>query len=231
MRSGPPLDCVDLVDLGFSEPELSVDAGAWAEAFSSAPRRVLVEGEVRGYSGSGEGLYFIEDGLVRLLLISRAGTEKTFCILGAGALFGEVNVIDPSPNPWLLNALQTTAVRFLPSDEARRLAREDPRLAMDLMASLARKLRMAGKQINDLSFRPVPSRVACLLLARTARPPSNAAGLTHDEIASFIGSNRETVTRTLRQMRSMGLIRYDRQLQNVVILDRRGLERIAARET
>ncbi len=61
MRSGPPLDCVDLVDLGFSEPELSVDAGAWAEAFSSAPRRVLVEGEVRGYSGSGEGLYFIED--------------------------------------------------------------------------------------------------------------------------------------------------------------------------
>jgi CRP-like cAMP-binding protein len=169
--------------------------------------------------------------LVRLLLISRAGTEKTFCILGAGALFGEVNVIDPSPNPWLLNALQTTAVRFLPSDEARRLAREDPRLAMDLMASLARKLRMAGKQINDLSFRPVPSRVACLLLARTARPPSNAAGLTHDEIASFIGSNRETVTRTLRQMRSMGLIRYDRQLQNVVILDRRGLERIAARET
>lgn len=230
-----------LVDLGFSDPELKLVARPWRRVLAAAALRRLPAGQVFSYSGTEAGLYFIEEGLVRTFLLSRGGTEKTFCVYGPGAILGEVNLVDCSPNPWLGIALRDSAIRFIDVDTARRLTRSDPDLALSIVESLSMKLRMAGKQIGDLSFRTVRSRVACVILARAARhaleeavaapgSPRNV-GLTHDEIADFVGSNRETVTRALREMAAQGLIRYDRNLQNVVVLDRDGLRAEAARES
>ncbi|MEW6230658.1 MAG: helix-turn-helix domain-containing protein [Bacillota bacterium] len=58
----------------------------------------------------------------------------------------------------------------------------------------------------------------------------DSISLTHDAIAQFIGSNRVTVTRALRNMKKQGLIDYDRNLRTVTILDRAGLEALAAEQ-
>ncbi len=220
----------NLVDLDFSDPELGLRATPWSRAFRHGEARRLPAGRVFSYSGADAGLYFITSGAVRTFLLSQGGSQKTFCVYGPGAVLGEVNLVDSSPNPWLGVALEDTVIRFLDVETARRLLRQDSDLAFSIVESLSRKLRMAGKQIGDLCFRTVRSRVACVILARTARGNDSRVGLTHDEVAQFVGTNRETVTRALREMCAQGLIRYDRGLENVVVLDRRGLTAEAARE-
>jgi CRP/FNR family transcriptional regulator len=196
-------------------------------------------GQVFSFSGKGENLYFLEKGYIRMFLLSRKGSMKTFCIHSPGSIFGEVNLVDESPNPWLGEPLSHSVVKYIPAAEARAALLAHPELALSLVGSLSKKLRMAGKQIADLSFRPIAARVACVILARTGEhldptrgsgEATKPVGLTHEEIARFVGSNRETVTRVLRSLKTEGVIDYDRNLARVTIRNQERLEEIASEE-
>jgi CRP/FNR family transcriptional regulator len=225
-------------DICYADPVLPLDMGLWPEVFLAAPSKVLKAGTVFSYIGPEHGLYFIESGQVRFFAVSARGTEKTFCILGPGATFGEANLVDQTPTRWLATPLTDTVVRVLDARTARRLMEERPELTWALLSALIMRMKLLGKQMADQCFRTVPSRIACLILARSAHDGGEglpAAGgrrnertrLTHDDIARLVGSNRVTVTRTLRALQSRGLIRYERNLETVVILDRPGLEAVA----
>ena len=80
--------------------------------------------------------------------------------------------------------------------------------------------------MEDLSFRQVAGRVARVLLQAVEPHAGVGAGsgglaLTQREIAEMVGSSREVVARTLRQLEREGLIRIARG--RIVLLDRDGL--------
>lgn len=242
----------------YSLPTLELDTDDWRDCFAAAPSRILPAGVVFTYIGPQHGIYSIEKGRIRFFSVSRRGTEKTFCILGPGATFGEANLVDPTPTRWLATPLVDTTVRFIDITTARKLVETRPALMWSVMDSFVKRLKMVGKQIEDQCFRTVSSRIACIILARaeaantdqpvapccadrpapsTGSPAPVAEGtgpdpiaLTHDEIAHFIGSNRVTVTRALRAMKRDGIIDYDRNLRSVSIVDGQALEELAADE-
>lgn len=243
--------------MDFSLPTLDIHADDWRDHFASAPCRTLPAGVVFTYIGPEHGIYYVEKGRIRFFAVSRRGTEKTFCILGPGATFGEANLVDSTPTRWLATPLVETVVRFMDIPTARSLVEARPALMWSLMDSFVKRLKMVGKQIEDQCFRTVPTRIACIILARAEaaangepvapccadrRVATGAAlregpqsqpdpiALTHDEIAHFIGSNRVTVTRALRAMKREGIIDYDRNLKSVTVVDRQALEDLAADE-
>lgn len=211
-----------------SNPVLRVDAGPWARLFANATRRVVSPGVVFSYVGPGHGLYYLERGRLRFYAISAQGTEKTYCVLAPGGVFGEENLVDPTPTRWLAAAERESVLRFIDAKTARVLASGNPELAWAVMEALVLRLKAVGKQLEDQVFRTVGGRLACLILSTSEE--TGPIRLTHDEIGRLIGSNRVSVTRALNELRRQGLVEYDRSLSRVVILDRTGLEAVAAEQ-
>jgi CRP/FNR family cyclic AMP-dependent transcriptional regulator len=96
-----------------------------------------------------------------------------------------------------------------------------PMIATGLLRALCKRLRQADSKIGSLVLLDVPGRVARLLLemADESDGTNITQRLTHHMIAQMIGSSRETVSRTMRDLVSQNLIEVSRK--TVRIPDRR----------
>ncbi len=172
------------------------------------------------------GIWFVESGAVRLYAADEDGREQTLQVVRPGASFNEVPFFDHGPEPVAAQAVEDSVVLVLPAERRDEILREIPGLAIAASASFAFRLRQTIALVEDLSFRQVAGRVARVLLQAVEPHAGVGAGsgglaLTQREIAEMVGSSREVVARTLRQLEREGLIRIARG--RIVLLDRDGL--------
>ena len=113
-------------------------------------------------------------------------------------------------------------------DDFRAAMDEVPRIALGLLQALSKRLRRADDKIGGLVLLDVNGRLAKLLLelADDGDGITIARRLTHQQLAQMIGSSRETVSRTLRDLTDRGLIEINRR--TMAIRDRGGLEALSA---
>ncbi len=176
------------------------------------------------------GIWFVESGAVRLYTADPDGREQTLQIVRPGASFNEVPFFDLGPEPASAQVVEDALLLTLPIERRDEILRSVPELAVAAAASFAFRLRQTIALVEDLSFRQVGGRVARVLLQAVEPHLGVGAGsggrpLTQREIAEMVGSSREVVARTLRQLEREQLIRVERG--RIVLLDRAGL---AARE-
>jgi CRP/FNR family cyclic AMP-dependent transcriptional regulator len=102
-------------------------------------------------------------------------------------------------------------------------------VAIALLRELSRRLRRADDQIGSLVLLDVNGRVAELLLRLADEEGAEkiTRKLTHATIAQMIGSSRETVSRTMRDLQDRGLIAVTRQ--DITLTDRNGLAGLSRR--
>ncbi len=172
------------------------------------------------------GMWFVESGAVRLYASDPDGREQTIQIARAGSSFNEVPFFDLGPEPATARVVEAAHLLELPISRRDEILLNVPELATAAAASFAFRLRQAIALVEDLSFRQVSGRVARVLLQAVAPHPGVGAGsggrlLTQREIAEMVGSSREVVARTLRQLERAGLLRLERG--RIVLLDREGL--------
>ncbi len=190
------------------------------------PRR-LAAGELLFWQGEpAGGIAFVESGAIRLYVADEEGREQTLQVVRAGASFNEVPFFDRGPEPVSAQAVEDSSVLVLPLERRDEILREIPGLAIAASASFAFRLRQTIALVEDLSFRQVAGRVGRVLLQAVEPHAGVGAGsgglaLTQREIAEMVGSSREVVARTLRQLEREGLIRIARG--RIVLLDRDGL--------
>jgi CRP/FNR family transcriptional regulator len=101
------------------------------------------------------------------------------------------------------------------------LIKRRPDVALAIIQNLGARLRQLVGLVEDLSLRQVSARLAKLLL-ETASGQDRA--LTQQEMAARLGTVREMIGRSLRQLETRGLIKIERG--KIVILDRTGLEKL-----
>ena len=114
-------------------------------------------------------------------------------------------------------------------EDFRARLRTSPEVAIALLRELSRRLRRADDQIGSLVLLDVNGRGAELLvrLADEEGGDRITRKLTHATIAQMIGSSRETVSRTMRDLQDRGLIGVTRQ--EITLLDRTGLSGLSRR--
>jgi len=107
--------------------------------------------------------------------------------------------------------------------------RSSPEVAISLLKEISRRLRRADEKIGSLVLLDVNGRVAHLLLRMAEDEGGDriTRKLTHHTIAQMIGSSRETVSRTMRELVDKGMIDVSRK--DIVIKDRGSLEQAAGR--
>ena len=192
----------------------------------AAGKTVLVEGQPC------EGLYFVIEGQVRLIRGTSEGREHVLRVLGPGATFNDIAVFDGGPNSDGAVAVGPTIVGYIPKANIAALIDQHPQVAKAALKLLSSRQRTLGGVVEDLALRDVTTRVARLLLGCMGQhehivehAPDACARITHQEIASMVGSVREVVQRILKDLERDGAITLQRT--RIRIRDQAKLERWA----
>ena len=168
-----------------------------------------------------QGLYIVRDGSVKIYKLSPEGREQILSYIKPGDSFNEVAVFDGGPNPANVVAAETSSLWIVPRLAIVQVIQANPEVALAVIQNLGARLRHLVGLVEDLSLRQVSGRLAKLLLEMAA---TNERALTQQEMAARLGTVREIIGRSLRQLETRGLIKTERG--KIVILDREELEKL-----
>jgi len=192
----------------------------------------LGRGEVLFREGdTGDRVYVVIDGKVKLGRTSSDGRENLLALLGPGQMFGELSLFDPGPRSATVTAVTDTVLLSLANEDMLTWLTGRPEVARGLLLQLGQRLRRSNDTLADLVFSDVPGRVAKALLDLSTRfgvPSEEGVRVVHDltqeELAQLVGASRETVNKALADFAGRGWLRLEQR--SVVILD---LERLRRR--
>ena len=218
---GPKSDILARIPLlaGLSDAELGALAQRAVERRFDAEEMLFWEGE------DCAGIFLIVQGSVKLLKSSNAGREMMLALETAPATVAELPLFDGGPYPASARAVDTVVTLFINKGDFQQVCRQYPEIALKVLAVVGRRLRHLVGVVQAMTFGSVTQRLARLLLDTSAGGDRFEFALTHQEVASRLGTVREVVSRNLARFRGMGLIRMDGGALS--ILDRAGLEREA----
>jgi len=178
-----------------------------------------------GKPGPRDRIYRVESGLVRIQSVDDDGNALTLRFVRPGEYFGE-EALSGGDRPYHAEAAVDTRIAQIHPNLL------EPQEALDLAVQLALALNRTYTSIQRLVSQRLKNRVAAALLefAETPLAVRDAKGrvmihVTHDEIASAVGSVRETVTKVVGELARDGLIKsgYGR----VMLLDAPTLAELA----
>ncbi len=176
---------------------------------------------------TGDSLYVIGEGKIKLGRSSSDGRENLVAILGPGEMFGELSLFDPGPRTMTATAVAETQLLGLGNDSLTGLLTGRPEVAKALLAALAQRLRRTNEHLADLVFTDVPGRVAKALLdlaERFGRPVEEGVMVSHDltqeELAQLVGASRETVNKALADFAGRGWLKLEARAVLLLDVDR-----------
>ncbi|CAN5695130.1 Crp/Fnr family transcriptional regulator [soil metagenome] len=224
---GPSLRAfLSTVPLFHNAPERALDvASSVVRSRRFDPHTVLFqEGD------TGDALYLLASGLVKLSKIDLGGHEKTLALLQPPEFFGEMALLGHATRSATAMTLAPVEAHLLFQDDFKRLLAEYPAVSLNLTTTLANRLRGMDDEAQILSYKDAQGRVAYVLL-RLYRSgvvdldgPHALVRLTHQDLANLAGTSRETVTRALKALEGQGVIKT--HPKQVSITDPEGLEEV-----
>jgi CRP/FNR family transcriptional regulator len=191
---------------GLSDEELD-------KVVAIAAVKTFARGESIFFEGDdGDGFYMVLDGRVKIFKMSLDGKEQILHIFGPGEPFGEVPVFHGQPFPANALALIKSKLLFFPRREFVALVTGNPSLALNMLAMLSLRLRRFANQIESLSLKEVPGRLAAYLVYLTEEQGSTTQvtlDIPKGQLASLLGTIPETLSRIFARMTEEGLIRVE----------------------
>lgn len=176
------------------------------------------------------GIYVLIEGRVKIYKTSPSGREIMLAIEEAPSTVAEVPLFDDGPFPASVMALDDVTAWLIHKDDFRQVCRQNPDLALKVLAVVGRRLRGLVALVESVAFGAVRQRLARALLdfANQAGADSFRLPVTQEELALRLGTVREVISRNLNRFQAEGLLELDRR--RLRLLDRAGLEREAETE-
>jgi CRP/FNR family cyclic AMP-dependent transcriptional regulator len=197
-----------------------------------AKRRTFRSGEVIFHrEDPGQVLYVIKEGKVKISLISPDGQEISLVVFGKGECFGEFAILDGLPRSADAVALEKVECYTLQRSDFHNAIMKNPKIAIQIIEVLTRRLRSTDQMVEDLIFLDVYGRVAKKLLELADTHGTKVddgtridVRLTQQEIASMVGASRESVNKVMGYFTDKNFIsaeKYKITLHRISDLERR----------
>ena len=172
------------------------------------------------------GFFVVLDGKVKVYKLSPEGKERILHVIHPGGTFAEAAIFGDGLYPAYAEPLQISTLLFLPKDGFLDLFLHNGRIAINMIAGLSRFLRQFANQIEELTFKDVPSRLARYLmdLSRGTKQTLELP-ISKSQLASNLGTVSETLSRTLRKLSEDDLINVSGKTVKILDFDR--LEELA----
>lgn len=161
-------------------------------------------------------LYIICSGKMKIYNLLSDGREQLLYIYGAGDFVGAFNLLKEDEYKYNGEALEDTVVSTLTKSKFNEIAIKDPKITLKILEKAYERIRWAETLIDRLSSSSADSKVAGLLLSLiqsfgTKEGKSIALNLSinREEMGSYAGISRETMTRKLLLFKELGFIRLE----------------------
>ena len=183
---------------------------------------------------AGDGCYWLQRGALKVTIASQHGQERMIAVLGAGAIVGELAMIDGLPRSATVSAIVDSELTFVSRAAFGSFMRLHPELSGFLITTLVMRLRQTDEEAAAATFLTVKARLARALL-RIAEVLGHDAKdgwvaihekVRQEDLAAMAGVARENVSRTLGEWRRRNVIAASRNSK--LVLHTASLEREAA---
>jgi CRP/FNR family cyclic AMP-dependent transcriptional regulator len=162
---------------------------------------------------AGDDVVLVLEGHVKLVAYGADRREVVLAIRGPGELIGEMAALAGQRRTATVIAVDDVEVGFLHAEELKSFLAEHPAVALVLIRMLVRRLSEADRDRVDLATQDSVGMVAKRLVELATEHGKRVEEgtlieftLTQDELASWTGATRETVSRALRLMRRVGWV-------------------------
>jgi CRP/FNR family cyclic AMP-dependent transcriptional regulator len=188
-----------------------------SDLFTNTTPVQLAADEVLFLTGDvGDGCYLVEDGLLKVTMVSRSGTERILAFLGPGAVVGELSMIDGRPRSASVVAMRETTLSFLSRDAFEGFAKTHLEVYKRLVTLLAARLRETDAVLAAGSFLPLKGRVACTLLELAENFGHDVGSgrivirqkIVQSDLAAMAGIARENASRILNDWKRRKLVSH-----------------------
>ena len=158
-------------------------------------------------------VFYLQQGSIKLSVLSRTGREAVVAILGPGDFFGEGCLAGQTRRMATARVLTPSTVSIVEKAEMLRMLHAEPALADRFLSHmLARNIRVEEDLIDQL-FNPSEKRLAraLLLLARYGSDdrPLPLPKLSQETLAEMVGTTRSRVNFFMNKFRDLGFIEYN----------------------
>jgi CRP-like cAMP-binding protein len=165
------------------------------------------------------GIWVIEEGMVRTFYGAPSGRQITLAYWTAGHFVGGPEICGGGEHVWSADVTQDSRLLYLPATAMHRLIRTQPAFALCVIDGLIAKGKCYSALVQMLGTRSAVERFTQLLIILAAHYGRREHDrliierkLTHDQIASIVGSTRQWITMTLDNFQKKGIISVTRRM-------------------
>jgi len=181
---------------------------------------------------TGEVVYFILSGAVKVHIEQEDGSDVSISILGPGEIIGEMSALDQTNRSASVITIEKTTLLWVDRETFRRYVMAIPALAADLACTISSRLRSANEQIQSLATVEVETRIARRIIAFAERYGQQLPNgdllipirLTQTDIATLVGASREHTNKILVSYKERGYLSVDHNY-HITIHDKTALAR------
>jgi CRP/FNR family cyclic AMP-dependent transcriptional regulator len=210
-RSGTPAQKAKLVlfDLG-----LFFETAANGRSIATHQKNAIIfsQGDVA------DAVFYIKEGKVKVVVVSKQGKEAVVALLGADEFFGEGCLIGQPKRLAAAITMSDCTIMRVGKNEIQRLIQEEPMFSQMFMSHiLTRKDRVEADLVDQL-FNSTEKRLARLLLllanfGKEGRPEPIMTKISQEVLAEMIGTTRSRVSHFMNKFRELGFIDYNGHLE------------------
>lgn len=191
-------------------------------------------GEVIIRAGDDEyGIFYLKNGLVKQTYISEIGEEMTIHIFKPISFFPIMLALSQKTNMYTFEAVTAIKLWKAPKEATIALLKEEPEVSFDLASRLSLGITGLTQKMENILFSKAGGKVASLLLYLANKFGTRQSDgtlqitlpLTHSDIGSWTGLQRETVSRQIELLQDKGILH--REKDHLVISDIGKLQQIA----
>jgi CRP/FNR family transcriptional regulator len=177
-------------------------------------------------------LYFLKEGYIKIGYIDDDGNEKIKEIIKKGEIFGQFTLERSNLHGEFAQAYKNNvSLCAFTIDEFERLLKKRPELALRYSKQVGAKLRNIENRLINLLNKDVKTRLMNFLWQLVEQDLGEATTegfcipnyLTHEDIASLIGSSRQTVTTMINELEAEKVLSYNRH--QICFLDVKKLQK------
>lgn len=178
------------------------------------------------------GFYILLKGVIKVYKISSTGKESVVHIVKPFNVFADIPLFERGNYPVNAESLEESLALFIPKEKFLDLICKEPEISLKMLAGFAKRLKSLVNQLEDISSREVPNRLAKYLLkeirnAGTEKLPEPFVkfSVPKSTIAAYLGTITETLSRTFRKLQDEGVIRVSGK--KIFVTDLKRLKELA----
>lgn len=170
-----------------------------------------------------ETMYVVMEGSVHLVCSSDSRRRLIVTTLEPGSIFGQGPLEEPAISSVIAEAADKVTVWSVPARETRSLMVQYPILTWALLQTYGRRLAQVEDNLEDIAYRKLPERLANLIWD-LADEKGVVEGLSHQALADYLGTYRETVSAVLRDFKQAEILSLG--YRRIAVLDSEALAEI-----